>query len=314
MDHIEQLAASAGFAVKQSREALQAANNLREEMRRELVGVARAMSELKGALQQVQLIRAQGDPTIQRIEDVPGRRVPMDVIVDIPIAGNSTSSLTGTITITQEGPFVAVARYAAFMSTYSFQVRDPENPGSVATFNGRSFGRYRLIHSAWDLNDGQPYSEVSQVVAFPGTGAPHTASPSNASPFRSMTQDFRVRFSDSGSAFPRSYAPVPSTFWTKAVNSPFPLGCLDFFERGSVLKFEVFPTHPSNPPFGNAFGFGLPNPLYPFVDSGYDAVEGVSDPNLPGVASDPVVRVPAGVLTIGFHGYLIVQPTGAGPL
>jgi len=314
MDPIQQLMASAGAAMRQSREALQAASAARDETRRELSAMAQAMAELRGALQQVQLLRAQGDPTIQRIEDVPGRRVPMDLLVDIPLSGNTTSTETGTITISQEGPFVAVARYATFMSAHAFSVRDPENPGTVATFSGRSNGRFRLIHSAWDLNDGQPTSEVTQVVAFPGTGAPHVASPSNSSPFRSMTQDLRILFRDSGSSFPRSNNTyVPSTFWVKGVNNPFPLGALDFFERGSVLQFNVLPMHPSNPPFGNVFGFGAPNPLYPFNDSGYDAIEGISDPNLLGVSADPVTRIPSGILTIGFHGYLIVQPTGAGP-
>lgn len=209
---------------------------------------------------------------------------------------------------------VCTCRYATFLSAFAFEVRDPEDPGVVDNFNGRSFGRYRPIHSAWDLNDGQPYSEVVQAAAFPGTGAPHVASPSNASPFRTMEPDFRIRFENAGSSFPRSNIEVPSSFWTTEINSPFMLGALDVFERGEVLTFKVLPLHPNNPAFSNILGFGAPNPAFPFVDSGWDAVEGVSDPNVVAAAAvDPVTRVQDGILTIGFHGYRIVQPAGAGP-
>lgn len=314
---LNQLMQSAGLAIKQSRDALDAAGSLQGQMsgmRGELARLAQNAQDLSGALQRVQVSSRSGDPSIQRVENIPGRRIPFDLLVDIPIGANVTSVQQGTITISQEGPFVAVARYAAYLSTYEFQVRDPENPGPAATFQGRSFGRYRLIHSAWDLNDGQPYSEVTQVVGFPGTGAPHVASPSNQSPFRSMGQDFRILFENAGSSFPRSNLEVPSAFWTKAINSPFNLGALDVFERGEVLQFKVLPLHPNNPPFGNTFGFSAPNPAFPFVDSGYDAVEGVSDPSLAAAGdADPVNRVPNGILTIGFHGYRIVQPAGAGP-
>ena len=44
-----------------------------------------------------------------------------------------------------------------------------------------------------------------------------------------------------------------------------------------------------------------------------DAVEGIDDHVVPGLTSDPVVRVSDGVLTIGFHGYKILQPPGPGP-
>lgn len=273
-------------------------------------------ADLTQALQRVQVQRSSGDPGIQRVWDIPGRRIPFDFLVDIRVPANKTDIIQGTLTVSQEAPFVAVARYATFLSTHQFQVRDPESPEEVATFNGRSFGRYRPIHSAWDLNDGQPHSQIilPGAPAFPGTGSPYVASPSNASPFRSMEMDFRVNFDNAGSGFPRQNEQVPSSFWSKEINSPFELGALDVFERGEVLQFRVLPLHPANPPFGNISGFGLPNTNYPFVDSGYDAHEGISDPNDPAAGqTDPVTRVANGVLTIGFHGYRIVQPAGAGP-
>jgi len=250
------------------------------------------------------------NPDIQRIENIPGRRVPFDYLVDIPIGPNITSVQQGTITISQEGPFVATCRYAAFLSQYQFERTD--DTGAKTVFSGRSNGRYRPIHSVCDFNDGQIVSEVVQSTPFPGTGAPHVASPSNSSPFRTMEGDYRIKFENAGSSYPRSNIEVPSPFWMQGCNEPFPLPALDFFERGEVLTFKVLPTHANNAAYGNVFGFGSPSPSYPFKESQWDAVEGISDPNVAGVTEDPIVRAPNGVLTIGFAGYRIMQPPGAG--
>jgi hypothetical protein len=200
---------------------------------------------------------------------------------------------------------------ATFLSTYQFQVQQPDD-STIARFNGRSFGRYRPIHSVYDVNDGQPFSNVTYAQAFPGTGAPHIASPSNASPWRSMEMDFRVLVTEQGSAMPRSNLPEPSAFWMEAMNTPWKYGALDFFERNEVIQISVQPMHQANPGFGNISGFGVPAD-FPFVNSQWDAVEGINDQAqviTPG--TDPVTRVAAGVLTIGFWGYRIWQPPGAG--
>lgn len=307
-----QLEQSVGFAVRQAREAAQYAQNVQAQnaaLNQKLAEQNQQMQLLQGALGKVQVYGGE-NPDIQRIENIPGRRVPFDFLVDIPIGPNITSVQQGTIPISQEGPFVAVARYATFLSQYQFQRTDANNQRT--TFSGRSFGRYRPIHSAWDLNDGQIFSEVRQDVAFPGVGAPYVASPSNASSFRTMEGDYRIKFENAGSSYPRSNIEVPSPFWTKDINSPFNLGALDFFERGEVLTFKVLPTHANNPAFGNVFGFGAPNPNFPFNQSQWDNVEGIADPNTAEVTEDPITRAPQGILTIGFHGYRIIQPAGAG--
>lgn len=312
---INQLMQSAGLAVKQSRDAVaiaQQADRRVAGMSAEIARLAQNAEDLKSALTRVNM-RGGEPPDLHRIENIPGRRIPFDLLVDIPINAQTTSVQQGTITISQEGPFVAVARYATFLSAYSYQVRNPLD-GSVATFNGRSFGRYRPVHSAWDLNDGQPYTQLVMAAPPPGTGAPHVISPSNASTFRTMEPDFRIKFENAGSSFPRSNIEVPSSFWTTSINEPFKLGALDFFERGEVMTIKVLPLHANNPAFGNLSAYGAPNPAYPFLDSGWDAIEGVNDENNPDAGdSDPVNRVPNGILTIGFHGYRIVQPAGAGP-
>lgn len=309
---LENMQRSLGVALGTARNAAQEAANANaqnSQLHQQLQAQAQSIRELSNAVSKVQVYGG-ASPDIQRIENIPGRRVPFDYLVDIPIGPNITSVQQGTITVSQEGPFVAVARYATFLSQYQFERTD--ETGARTSFSGRSFGRYRPISSVWDLNDGQIISETSQVIPFPGTGAPHVASPSNASPFRSMQGDYRIQFLNAGSSYPRSNIEVPSSFWTKNINEAFDLGALDFFERGEVMTFKVLPTHANNAAYGNVFGFGAPNPAYPYVASQWDSVEGISDPNEAGTDQDPIVRAPQGVLTIGFHGYRIIQPPGAG--
>jgi hypothetical protein len=257
---------------------------------------------------------ANNPPNIQYIENIPGRRVPFDLLVRIPIGANVNSQQQGSILISQEGPFVAVSRMAIFLSQYQLQRIDPVT-GAKATFFGRSYGRYRPIHSTWDLMDGMPRQQVAQSgLAFPGTGAPHILSPSNGSPFRSMQADYTVKFLNAGSSFPRSNIEVPSAFWTDQVNSPFELGALDVFERGEQLTFEVQPTHINNPDYGNIQSFASANANFPFLASGWDYIEGINDQvSTDAGTTDPITRLPNGILYIGYHGYRIVQPAGSGP-
>lgn len=255
-----------------------------------------------------------GPPNLQYIESIPGRRVPFDVIVTIPIGANVMSVQQQSTIISQEGPFVAVSRYATFLSQYQFQRIDPTT-NAAANFYGRSYGRYRPIHSAGDINDGMARSQVLQSEAFSGNGAPHVMSPSNGSPFRTMVPDFTVEFKNAGSSFPRSNAPVPSTFWANADLGAYDLGALDVFERGEVLQFNVQPLHPNNPSYGNIQSFVSSNDNFPFLASGFDYIEGVDDQATgdDSLTTDPVTRLPNGILTIGYHGYRIVQPPGGGP-
>jgi hypothetical protein len=308
---LSQLAQTANYAAQAARNAEALSKRQDEELRRFYAQQAREMKALQDALSRVQIQTRVGDPNIQRVENIPGRRVPFDFLVDIPIQTGETGTVQGTITIDQTGPFVAVGRYAAFVSTYGFTYTDPDTE-VISRFNGRSYGRYRPIHSVFDLNDGQPYSNVTYAQAFPGTGAPHFASPANASPFRSMEMDFRIEVREAGSSMPRSNQPVPSAFWMKAINDPWQLGALDFFERNEVITFNVAPTHAPNQSFGNISGFGVPA-NFPFIDSQWDAIEGIND-QAQAISgdTDPVVRAPSGVLTIGFFGYRIWQPPGAG--
>jgi hypothetical protein len=313
---ISQLQQSAGMAVSQSRQAMQGLQQVKSEHAAIQQQLMQQSQQLNQALLQLQAFQSGGDPSIQRIENVPGRRVPFDYIVEIPVPANSTGVVEGSINISQEGPFVAVSRMATLLSAYQFQYTSPAG-GATATFNGRSFGRWRPVHSAWDLNDGQPHSQVVLAANpnFPGNGAPHIVSPANSSPFRSMQQDFRIKVENAGSSFPRSNVAIPSTWWTKSINEPWELAALDFFERGEVITFKCQPLHPSNPAYGNLSGFSPVNANFPFIGSQWDDVEGIDDriQVLGDSEVDPIVRVPSCILVIGFHGYRIIQQAGAGP-
>lgn len=306
-----------GFAAGKAREAEAAVQSVGGEhvlIRQELQRQQRELQNVADALSRVKAAGGNGtagiSDHIRYIEAIPGRRVPFDLLVDVPIGANQTSQTQGTVTISQDGPFVAVARFAVFQSAFQFQYRDPETQ-NLAAFQGRSYGRYRPIHSVNDWADAAAgvFNPITGL-AFPGTGAPIYASPSNHSSFRTMEWDGVIEFYNQGSAYPRSNIQVPSAFWVSENNAPFQLGALDFFERGETLQWRVTPTHANNPSAGNVSAYSGGGSPYPFIDSQFDVHEGVSDPVIAQQDTDPVTRLPDGILTIGFHGYRIIQPPG----
>ena len=307
------LASQVNYAAGAARDASQAANQALAVAQ----GHSKAFDAVNKRLDDIQknftVSRSGGPPNIQYIENIPGRRVPFDMLVRIPIGNGINSVQQGSILVSQEGPFVAVSRVATFVSQFQLQRVDPDS-GAKASFFGRSYGRQRPIHSAWDLMDGMPRQEVTQSVPFSGTGAPHILSPSNGSPFRSMEADYMIQFLNAGSSFPRSNIEVPSAFWTPQINAPFELGALDVFERGETLTFNVQPLHVNNPSYGNIQSFASGNANFPFLASGWDYVEGVNDQvSTDAGSTDPITRLADGILIIGFHGYRIIQPAGSGP-
>lgn len=250
---------------------------------------------------------------IARIEDLPGLRIPYDLLVDIPVGANTASIREGSITISQDGPFVAVKRYATFQSAHQFQTTVN---GVTSTFNGRSFGRYRPIHSAWDIFDAQgPGIPLATPAVAGGFTNAVLDGPGLMSGFRTMEFDGRVLMENAGASRPRQNLSVPTSLWTPQINAPQDLGCLDFFERGEVITFKIQPNHVNNPPFGNVDGFDVSGTAgWSFLGGQFDKHEGIVTPGLDlshiTIVTDPVVRLPDGIITIGFLGYRIFQPTG----
>jgi hypothetical protein len=317
---IRQLQQGVGAAHAEARRAQQEYQNVAGEhalIRQELQRQQRDMRNLADALSQLTGggSGSAGDyrtDDIRYIESIPGRRIPFDILVSIPIGASVTGEQPASFVVPQDGPFVAVARMATFQSAFQFNRRDPVT-GSLATFLGRSFGRFRPIHSAWDVNDaGAGVFQPTVGQAFPGTGACIYASPSNHSSFRTMEFDGVIKFLNQGAGYPRSNMEVPTPFWTTQINSPFQLGAFDFFERGETMQWLVTPTHVNNPDAGNAQQFAAGG-VFPFLDIQYDVHEGICDPEDPQIlegGSDPITRLPDGILVVGLHGFKIIQPPG----
>jgi len=254
---------------------------------------------------------------VVRVEDIPGRRIPYVLSMDLYVGRNQTSPVEQSVTISQEGPFIAVRRVMSFRSLYGFTYTDES--GAVGRFTGRSYGRYRPTSSAWDLNDAQNNIIVTTpnppVGIYPGAPG-YTSSMAG---YRSMELDALVEVIVQGASYPRQNYPVPSAMWSTNLNGPVDLGALDFFERGEQLTVKLTPTHPNNPEFGNASGltiFGTAG--WPFAKGQFDPHEGIVTPG--GIAmadntlslapSDPIERMPDGVVTVAWEGYKIIQPTG----
>lgn len=311
----------AGWAASKAKEAVDSTGRVEaavaqvkqenERHQRDMQALADALEKLQGRSVGYGNGSVGVDERVRYIESIPGRRIPYDFLVTIPIPENSTALAQQTKTVTQDGPFVAVARFAAFQSAFQFQKVDPVT-GEKGVFQGRSFGRFRPMHSMWDLNDASAgvYQPVMGIAA-PGTGAPIVASPSNMASYRSMEFDGLIELLNQGASYPRSNSDmgIPSAFYSESINAAFQLGALDFFERGETIQFKVIPTHVNNPPAGNLSGYAAGG-LYPFLQSQYDVQEGINDSLNPDATTDPVTRLPQGILWVGLHGIKIVQPPG----
>lgn len=298
-------------------------NNMAAALRQQTAQNQRLISEQLANLSKIATMvqmgsaRNQGEAGIVRIEDLPGRRVPYDLLVDIPIGFNSTALHTGSVTISQVGPFVAVRRFMAFQSSYQFQVT---TDGETSTFAGRTFGRYRPTSSVADYQDANgsngsfnvtvPYAS-GDLIAIPEV-------PNVMAGARSMQFDGRITMVNAGSSYPRQNISVPSVFWSEGISSPLDLAALDFFERGETITFDVQPNHVNNPSAGNIDGSLIYGSGAPFLAGQFDRHEGIGTPDLftfPGgtftpLATDVVSRLPNGILTIGYIGYQIQQPVG----
>ncbi len=112
------------------------------------------------------------------IDEIPGRAIPYDLTVDIDIGAGVVDAQQESAYISQDGPFIAVRRYMAFRSDYTFSVQDQDD--QTATFVGRTSGRFRPISSHTDIMDAvHAFEQVSQyqpsylgAVAAAGGGGP----------------------------------------------------------------------------------------------------------------------------------------------
>src|SRR5262245_30383243 len=111
---LQKLIASANYAAQQAREA----NDLAKKnaaadavMMRQMAEMTKNAQVMAQTMAQMSAQRTGGNPNLQYVENIPGRRVPFDQLVSIPIDANLSSDTQGSITINQDGPFIATARF-----------------------------------------------------------------------------------------------------------------------------------------------------------------------------------------------------------
>jgi hypothetical protein len=309
---LQQQSNHANQVARQTAQELASMQGERAQLQQQILQQQASLQNLADALASVKASSSgSGAPEhVRYVDQIPGRRIPYTMLVQIPIGPNVTTSQTQTTQVSMDGPFVGVRRFAAFLSQHVSTYQDPVSRQNVA-IPGRTFGRWRPCHSMWDINDSMAGSFPPVTAGpMPGSGVAIYASPSSQAGARSMQFDGLIEFLNEGASYPRQNQPIPSALYSEQINSPFDLAALDFFEKSEVLRWRVTPTHPNNPNFGNTFGFGSVNSKYPFSDGQFDVQEGLMDPEAVGLTSDPMVRLPNGVLYVGLEGYKIVQPPG----
>lgn len=251
-----------------------------------------------------------GRPDMLTIEEIPGRRVPYDLTIQIGVPDAQTSPLNGSYVLSMDGPFIAVARYATFVSSYTFQVT---TESSQDRYTGRTWGRQRPISSVLDLMDAIPgwvdglTSELDGECPATPPATAVTSRPASRSPSRSMVFDGYIEIQSS--VYPRQNQQVPSSLWAPGFNQLLQLPCLDYWEKGETIEVKVDPSHQNNPAGGNIQSL---LGSMPFLNGQFDGHEGVMEPAwqcTPGQA-DVVARRPAGILILGFLGFKILQPPG----
>lgn len=335
----------------------------------ELTGMAEGLSRIQigqgvgGGPRNGPMARVWGSDSVVSINEIPGKCIPFELSVDILFNQGEIAMKTGSKQVNTDGIFVAVGRAITFRSMATFTVQ-----GGQASANGRSFGRFRGVSSADEVFDAvkafeQPNNfqptfagaaalggnvvpvynplAVNQFSldptninpAFPGTGRPYVASPSNGSPYRTMGFDGLIAYQTLGSNFRRQQDPdgTPSHVW----NQIREFGCFDVLEPTDTVQFQVKMLHPLNPEAGNINALGVPNDdysyddttgqaannpmpvgVYPFLASQYDGHEGINDESRIGDIADGTVdrvtRNYTGVLTIVLWGYKILRGTQVG--
>ena len=278
---------------------------------------AEEVAKLKGVIEGMKITGSAGvagRPDMLTIENIPGRRIPFDVTVQISVPANLSGTVTGTYTLSMDGPFVAVARYATFISTYTFQVSDGQN---ITRYVGRSWGRQRPISSVTDIMDGMTgWNEagIYNLQAVEGCDEEEVspnpvvlARPTNRSPFRTMGFDGYVSLKNS--VYPRQNQQVPTSLWAPGFTQNQQLPVLDYFEKGEIIEFEIEPLHVNNPAAGNIQAF---LGSMPYLAGQYDGHEGIGYTSWacdPGTA-DVITRRPDGILVVGLLGFRILQPPG----
>lgn len=267
------------------------ARNMRQEMSAQ---IAKAIADSKQG-------RIAG---MRDVDNIPGKRVPFDLSVSIPVAADSPGPYSQTGYVTPDGYFVAVYRYATFLSEYTFQVTSEGN--QTAQFQGRSNGRYRPVHSMCDLMDAQGGWNRPVGAADPGDGTWQLEHTTNRAGFRTMQFDGLIEVVARDADYRRQNNPVPTALWAPGFTAIHKLPVPDVFRPGTSIDFNLQANHTNNPAAGHIQSvFGS----LPYLDGQFDGHEGIGySAAVQAGTDDAVTRRPDGVFVCGYFGYRILTP------
>lgn len=165
-------------------------------------------TDLKNKLTKLEQEFALEKGTVQAryIEDIPGKRVPYlyGVNVEFATAATAPARTTGTITVSQDGPFVAVDIWCTWRVTLT---------------GDANIGRF------FPVSSGDPHSGVVLVVA----GAANDT-------FRDDMVDFLIDFTDAGADRQLQNIPIPGHLFQ---DRPLRLNVPWFLERNSAVTVGV---------------------------------------------------------------------------
>jgi len=295
---IEQLYAQANGAAALARQSIEASQKVAQTMQNVMVQMANQNKLLASIAS-----GKRGD--VQRIEDLPGKRIPFDVIIEIPIGANQTGPFSQPYTVSPDGPFVAVTRSATFLSALTFQVQEA-GTNNVTTYQGRSYGRYRPISSVLDLMDAQQGHNNPAAIASPGTFQTQLTSKTDKSGFRTMAWNGTIQVSNTN--FKRQSQAVPSSLWAPGFEGSMQLPVLDFYNIGETIEVVAQSNHVNNPPFGNIQTI---TGALPFLSGQYDSQEGIGyAAGINAGQSDLITRQPDGILIVCLSGFRITSVPG----
>ena len=167
-------------------------------------------AEIKAKVDALSAHRKEG-PRSTYIEDIPGKRVPYIYSADITLAAGVTARTQGTMTISQDGPFVVDALAATWRIN-----------AAGSAFNGR-----QLPISSADPNY---------------VGTPQTAAGVIAGNIFDELIDFEWEVFDAGSDRAWQNIPAASRQLFTSRENPLHLPTSGFFERNSVISVFITPT------------------------------------------------------------------------
>ncbi|HEY5658189.1 MAG TPA: hypothetical protein VIY27_10415 [Myxococcota bacterium] len=231
---------------------------------------------------------------IKYIEDIPGKRIPylLNFVIEIPSGvqeGPQQISIANqqffnTQLIPMDGPFVATHYMGALqLKTYSLgptQER-PQDAAAGEEVITPLTGRFRPLASTNDNFSGAYIGPGTQTIAAVNTPRPGAL-------------DFLWELEDEGSRRARqNQIPQPSRYLFSEVDRPYYLAVSDFYERGSVIRFNITPTREMD--------------LIEMAYVAYNGISGGEGADITGNANDRRVFASGGTLYFTMGGYKILQ-------